>query len=663
MKDNHYIFEKGEVFLWPLFFILLGFISIISQTTILREITTLFYGNEIFYCLGLGIWLFFTGIGSLLAKKIIFFRKKKFLWFILLILFLALPIVIAWLRMVVVYFIPYGRLPNLFLSLVLIIVTLSLYCFPIGLVFSLAAWSWKKRNKATVVNNAYFWETIGFVFGGIVFSYFLATTSFPLTNRVNLFTLSLRYRPLKQVFNSKHNQIIVTQEDKQKNIIIGGQYTFSTSESFETKHLISLIMPHLKKRNKAIVVGNPNIAQELKYNDFDQIQFIEIDEKLVALEKEIYSTGINFIIQDPRIYFNKIKEKYDLIIYSVGSPSTLFTNRYYTLESFVQIKNCLEEDGIFVLTFSFPVDYQSEEALYSGASIFHTLNQVFADILLFSPEERLVFLSGKKELIVSQKNVDTVSSSYFRYQMENLQKDEILQKFKKTTTKINSDFEPITYFYQQLYWQTIFNFRIPIIMLQSAKILPMILFFFLIIFLMKTRKRIRFGLLALSSSFILMSLETIFIFLFQTKIGYLYSQISFIYSLVLLGMTIGVILERKIRNFILGLNSGFSSFLFIILILFLTKEINISNKLFFWCSLGLISGLVAGLIFALINRLYLIKEKDIGYIYAFDLFGASLGALLTSTFLLPILGITGLNLLLIGIIIVCFFSLNSMVRI
>jgi len=52
-----------------------------------------------------------------------------------------------------------------------------------------------------------------------------------------------------------------------------------------------------------------------------------------------------------------------------------------------------------------------------------------------------------------------------------------------------------------------------------------------------------------------------------------------------------------------------------------------------------ISGGFIGILFGLVNRLFLEDTSNVGSVYAFDIFGSAVGALTTCTVVLPVLGI------------------------
>ena len=53
----------------------IGFTSIAAQVLLMRELVVIFYGNELSLGVMLGVWLFWTAVGSGLLAEI--FRKNR----------------------------------------------------------------------------------------------------------------------------------------------------------------------------------------------------------------------------------------------------------------------------------------------------------------------------------------------------------------------------------------------------------------------------------------------------------------------------------------------------------------------------------------------------------------------------------------------------------
>ena len=601
--------------LFPVFFISLGTVSLLGQVVILREITSLFYGNELFYCFGLGGWLFFTGLGSLLAGRIKLPKNKPvFPWLILAALFLLIPLSIILLRLLVAGLVSYGQLPSFGFSLFILTSVLFVFCFPLGMIFG-----WTVDNKSSV-NKAYFWETAGLTLAGLVFSFFLSATSFPLMPWIDKTSLGWRYKNLTQTIYSKYNQILITKDGRQQNYYLNGQLAFSNQDRWEIQQLLKLLRPFIKKNQKNIVLGNPNIAREMKNQKVKGISYLEIDSQLAKLEKGILNKGVNLIVIDPRRFFRESREIWDVIFFSLGNPQTLLTNRYFTRECFSLVKNRLAEKGVFILILYIPTDYTSEEALGFGRSVYQTFAYVFPHQQLLIFNDQLILIGSKNFISLDQSKIDSYWQKNFWQSVEGWRRNEIIKKITKTKEAINSDTQPVAFFHQQLFWHTMFSFATSRLTLLAGEIVPIIFFLILMTIYFQKKNRLRLAGIMASSSFILMGIETLIIFMFQTKIGYLYSQIALIFASILLGMTIGT--KLKIKNERLKIILfGYLIIISIFVLIIIGQLETAVNWPIFWYLLAFLAGLSGGAIFALINRLYLIKENNLGYIYAFDLFG------------------------------------------
>lgn len=629
------------------FFLILGVLSILGQTVLLREIITLFYGNEIFYSLGLGAWLCFTGLGSLLSPKVKILLRPRFSpWLILSLLLLLFLFLTIFLRFAVAKFVPSGQLPDLSLTLLTILPVLFLFCFPLGAAFPLAVISFSQQKMLAATNKAYFWETLGLAAGGIIFSLILSTTSFPFVFKTNLDSLRWRYPQIITAVNSPYEQIIVTQNDLQKNFFLNGKLAFQTQESLENKYLLELIKPYVSSAQRILVVGSPTLTQTLQ-QEFSPLTtlFLEIDPLLLQLEKDLFTDKVTLLAADPRRFWQKTDQSWDLIIVSPGNPQTLLSNRYFTQESLLAIKKRLNRQGVLALTIDLPTDYQSEQALSFGRLIYQTFKSVFPPMELLIKEDQLIFLGSPENLILKPG-----ASPYFWHYFNSAQRQTLKEKLSTSQKNLNTDFEPRAFFAQQIFWQTILNFR-------SARWLSLLekiiipLFLLLYFIFLKSQGRWRLGNLMAISSFTLISLETIIIFLFQIKTGYLYREISLLLALFLIGLAAGVRFSKPV-NKLAELRKTFLTLSFLIAIFLVAWRKNIIYGPLFLFLANFVAGVFGGKIFKTLNQLYFQENHHPGFIYAFDLFGASLGALVTASLLLPILGIEKLLLGLAGIIFV-----------
>jgi hypothetical protein len=237
---------------------------------------------------------------------------------------------------------------------------------------------------------------------------------------------------------------------------------------------------------------------------------------------------------------------------------------------------------------------------------------------------------------------------------------EILKEIELAQVMTNTDINPSSFFYQQLFWQTIFDFKLPNFIGAISRYFPFFLFIMLFLLLFKTHPNSQLGTIVASSSFILLSIEVLVVFLFQTFIGNLYSQIGLIFAGVLVGMAVGVWSVGKIKVAAkILLQKIYLSYITIFILLLFTLKTDCKDLSICWFGIMFVAGIVGGAIYAIINKIYLIKFKNLGFIYAFDLFGAALGALLTSSIFLPVFGLYRLLFSLSLVTILNILAINN----
>jgi spermidine synthase len=183
------------------------------------------------------------------------------------------------------------------------------------------------------------------------------------------------------------------------------------------------------------------------------------------------------------------------------------------------------------------------------------------------------------------------------------------------------------------------------------------------------------GTVVLLGGFIEIVLEFLLILGFQVFYGYAYLQLGILITAFMVGLTIGSslmthILDRLKKPYFWYSGIQISYFIYPLFIILLFTRINISfwpAKVveFIFILLTLIAGLMGGFQFPIATGLFLSKNQkwkgQAGLLYGLDLIGSAFGAILASSYLVPIFGIVatlgvlslmggiGLSLLLVNI--------------
>ena len=173
------------------------------------------------------------------------------------------------------------------------------------------------------------------------------------------------------------------------------------------------------KARKVLIVGAGagNDAAAALRNIESRIDVVEIDPTIVEIgkkfhpEKPYQNSNINIFVEDGRTFFQRSKDKYDLVIMGLADSHTLSSSMtnlrldhyLYTQESLKEIKKLLKDDGILFLTFEVTRDW-------IGSRLENGLRDVFdQEPLVFEVRSKGVFGWGGVAFVVS-KNPQIVNN-------------------------------------------------------------------------------------------------------------------------------------------------------------------------------------------------------------------------------------------------------------
>ncbi len=462
------------------------------------------------------------------------------------------------------------------------------------------------------------------------------------------------------------------------------------------------LLEHPAPKNVLLIGGDPvgSLNQVLSHTIIEKVDFLLLDPALIELtQKYIPSTKhilnnpkIKIIYQDGRQFLDKTKEKYDVIIINLPAPETTQINRFYTTEFYRAAKKGLKKNGVMSFSIAASENVIGSEQAELLRCLFFTFNLAFQEIIII-PGYTLHFIGSNKkgnltndpEILISRikhRNLPTkyIQDYYLRFR---LSPDRIkyISEIIKTgnPTKINRDFHPISYFYNIYLWFTNFNKKmigsIHDFFQLSKLLFSLIIFGFVLLFLIlffraknqdkKFNRAIYISIILIGCTTI--SLEILIIHGFQAIYGYAYYQLSLILTGFMVGLALGSwysihLLKRSKTAFKRYL--VFQSFLTLYplltyFVLISLSKITLSSFLIQASFLVLISGLgfIGGFQFPLASYLIFQHKKQIdrigGTLYAWDLFGSVIGALLISTLIIPVLGVLAATL--------SFFVMNFVV--
>jgi len=674
--------------------LLMGFISIGTQIILLRELLSIYYGNELVIGIILTNWMLLTGLGAFAGKLSGKIQASNAVLIVMFIILALLPFILTFLAYYLrnILFV-YGTMINIFQVFYSSFLILLPFCLVSGFLFTFISHTLANATNENMISKIYGWESLGSVIGGILFNiilvWFLDTfeslmflgitmliligiLAFRLRQRwitipVSLFLIAFisvnfmfnidqkaheflfKNQDIQYFKSTPYGNITVTKTEEQINFYENNILLFSSQQPIKTEETVHFPFSQASKpKNILLLSGNMSgIVDEINKYPVSEIDYVEINPWLIKAEKEIINpelpNNLRIINKDARYYIENSKKLYDIVIINLPEPSTAQVNRFYTHEFYTALKQNLSKEGVISFSLSGSSNYLSDETKSLYSSVYNTLKQTFHHVRII-PGNSNFFLASDKELsydvthLIHKKEIQTEFVNRFYIDKNLLQRrGEKIISLLDDEVQINQDFSPITYFQKLNQWTSYFHFNFWI---------PFYIIVIISIFLFIRAHPVNFVMFA--GGYAGASIEIILLIAFQVLYGYVYNLIGIIVTVFMAGLAIGtyyrslIFKKVSVGNFqrLQIAMIGFSLFLPLLLIIF--QEANINDTLIqvLFMILMFITSLMVGMLFSLASKLQIDRVANIAAgVYSIDLFGAAIGSFVTTAYLIPRLGL------------------------
>jgi len=494
--------------------------------------------------------------------------------------------------------------------------------------------------------------------------------------------------------NSAYGNIAVTKQKEQYVFYYDGLsfMTIPTPNIAFTQDLVNFPLGLTASPHNILVIGSGlgGIIKNISKFPIKSIDYAEIDPLVIEMAKR-YKTNIT--IQelsdnrltihsiDARLFLKNTKKTFDVIIMNLPAPSTLQLNRFFTHEFFYLASNRLTKDGLLCLSLPASLSYLSDEQADLNKCILETLTSIFPTTEVIAGYYNIFIASNNKQFKLNGSVIDAtlrknkIDSPLFTsfYIKDRLRQDYNIWFYKsisKRRIRLNKDLEPVGVFYSLGLWNSLFTPGFQKIFRVARKLNPTIFvgiilaflgLFSTMIYLKREKKQVLIfrsfiPLLVAFSGFSGVSLNLILLLSLQTFYGYVYLHIGLLISGFMIGLTFGSSLMTKHLSdmhkelqTLLKIDGVFVVFCLIFPCFLFGIKFLVAKNIFFPLILAILTllsiatGFLVGLEFPLANKIYLEKKqgrkKPANTLYAVDMLGSFLGAILVSIILIPIFGI------------------------
>jgi spermidine synthase len=502
---------------------------------------------------------------------------------------------------------------------------------------------------------------------------------------------------------SKYGEIKVTQSSEQYSIYQNGILLASYPDPMSAEEAVHFAMLEAVERQKVLLIGggfSGALGEILKYSAVHALDYVEIDSKLITefqahfppLAVETFSRPqVRIIPQDGRAWIKESSNCYNIIIISLPPPTTAQLNRFYTQDFFSEIAQALKPQGIFAFSLNASEEFIPQELAENLKGIKTDLEKIFPQVVLL-PGNKCHFISGDSnitdsvDILLARMRESNISnrfiSEYFLPDRLNSAKMNYLRERLTTSESdwLNRDFHPKGYFKTLLRWDRQFHPALTrvydfILNLSFFGIVLFILAMSITLIALLRGSMFEKGvkLSVMWGGFTQMALQMLLLLGFQAIFGYLYYYQVIIIAGFMMGAAMGSYVARKFEATETRKLFGRFTILQVCIIilpflvlgnLWIAKSWE-GNTKHILALCALICGFAGGMQYSLGAECLkgpLVKKG--GGLYALDLAGSALGALLSGVIIIPLLGfgVTAILLSFIGIfpLVLIFFFQSPM---
>jgi len=486
--------------------------------------------------------------------------------------------------------------------------------------------------------------------------------------------------------NSVYGNLAVVGTEGSRSVYENGVVLFTVPDPAAAEEAVHYaLLEHPSPRSLLLIGGglNGSIAEALRHPTMQRVDYVELDPAILDLAREYFpkewlalgaDSRVHVHITDGRLFLKTTRSAFDVIIVNLPEPQNAQLNRFYTVEFFREASRKLTPAGLLSLQLRSSETYIGEELGQFLRSVYRSLREVFPEVTaipgetvhFFAARQKGTLASGADELLarLHARNLQTsyVSEYFIPFRMTPDRVAELDAHIMPgpggaPSTPVNRDFAPVAYYFDVALWSSQFHqgYRRLFRTMTGVHFGAVAAAFGAVLaalamagrFLAGGRYRRQFaaGFCTAATGFTTIGLEMLLLLAFQAVYGYVYQQLAVVIAAFMAGMALGSWLEMR-RAARAGMRALAVTQVLAaaapLLLLGLFEAIGRANGaaiLAAFPALALVSGMLGGYQFPIASRVFFGgAQRGPGTLYALDLAGSCLGAILFSAWFVPLFG-------------------------
>ncbi len=682
------------------FLFAVGFLAMLGQVVLLRELAVASFGVELIYLLGLSLWLAAGAAGAALGRLCPPGSASR-AGAAFLLLAVLVPLEIAFLRGARVLF---GGVPGAFLPLGGQVAAAALGLVPAGAVLGMlfllaargliaaggslaAAYAWESAGGAAgsvAATLALHWGVPNLALGAVcglagagaaaasgsarrwsVPAAAILLALLAASGSVDRLMTSWNHRDLAETADTPYGRVTIARAGGQVTLFENDAVAYESegTEGEEIVHLAALQGP-AAPRVLAIGGGVAGIAAEVLKHGPARLDYVEANRGMYRAlfpqlapeaRRALENRSVRVVFADPRRFLST-PASYDLILIASPEPSSGQSNRFYTREFFRLCAARLSPGGVVALRLPSSENFWTPRLLRRNGSVHAALSAAFPDVLVL-PGSTDTLLASKARLSrdpgvlagrLRERGVASrlVTPAYLDYLYTNDRLEQVARLLSQSGAPPNSDETPVCYRETAFLWLGKFipaleragppDRRAGIGLLALAGA---------ILVLARLRVALRRAALAAVAGFGGMVAEAVVLLRYQAESGALYQDIGLLLTAFMAGLAAGAYAFDRAAAGSRGVGRAWGAALLGCLALLLGGlglAAAAGGALFLLAPAAAILAASGALVAGLFGYASRFGEADQGKaaapVYAADLLGGCLGSVAAGLVLVPLFG-------------------------
>lgn len=377
-------------------------------------------------------------------------------------------------------------------------------------------------------------------------------------------------------FETPYQNIQVGAYEEQKSLFVDGTFAFSWPDSIQAESVIHPFLSAIASPSSILFLGTPPpdwVSEIAKYPGL-RATFVELDERYSLFLQHCSSdtTRMHRIIDDPRAFLSHTDSVFDGVFIVPTDPTTLLTNRLFTVEAFQELKKVVASSGIVSISISGSENYLGPAMESALISMHKTIESVFPEVFAI-PGDPIVFWAAKSHGVIAsqpeilaerlrQRNVQThsfipesFSNILLPFRVEELQS----WLARPVQVSLNRDARPAAFARQVRLWdifsdshlEKILNSLESMTFYPTCTLLMVLLFLFSILGRFFSRQRLTRTTLGITSSISGLSgmvITIVLIMVYQNRHGAMFQMAALFFGIFMLGLSLGSWAVRHVKK-------------------------------------------------------------------------------------------------------------------